>query len=113
MFLGVAHKTFLSAIGGADADDDQAFVGIFLQQGVVVGNGSHARAAPRRIKIQDDDFAFHAGGRDAAIDPIGDAQRQHGFAFQGGVVGAVFRFVVPGPVVGKFAGENCERAKKN
>jgi hypothetical protein len=107
---GIGYKDVLSAVTGADTDDDQSLLLVFFEEFVVVRNGFHAWAAPGGVQIHNDNFAFDVGGSDAAIDPIFDVKRRHGLAFQGSVGGAGRRLVVPGPIIGKFAGGNRQHA---
>jgi len=111
VLLGVGHKFFLTNTVGADADDDQSLVLVFFQEFVVVGNGPHAGPTPGGVKVNDNDFALDVIGGNAAVDPIADVKGGHGFAFQGGVGGAIAGLGVPGPTVGKFARPNGQSAQ--
>ena len=113
MFFGVAGKTFLTVPVSADADDDKSLILVFFEKLIVVGNGSHARATPGGIKIHDDNFSLDVVGGDAAIDPIADMKGWHLFAFEGRMIGAVFRLVIPSPTFGKFARASDQSAESD
>ena len=102
VFDGLLHF-FLATAMGANADDDESFIFVFSQQFIVVRDGGHAGSTPGGVEVHDDDFAFHIFWFDLAIDPAGEVERRHGFAFERGVLGASIGVLVPGPIVRKLA----------
>ena len=80
LFNGLRHF-FLAAAVRANTYNEQSFVFVLFQQLVIVRNGGHTRSAPGGVKIHNDNFAFHFLGFDLAIDPAGEIERRHRFAF--------------------------------
>src|SRR5437016_1886628 len=87
----------LPVVAGADADDYQTLALVLPTKPIVMRDRGHAWAAPRRIKIDHDDFAFQRVETHFAVDPIAHFVRRHRLAFELGMAGAHIGVVVPGP----------------
>ena len=92
---GLLH--FLAAARSADANDDHALGSILFPELDGLGNGGNARTAPRRPKVEHDDFTLGVRGlATLGIQPLTECQLGSGLAVQPGDSGSLFASFEPG-----------------